>query len=67
MELMAVMNDRDFLIKGLFAEEDVILFDEEEAVKEGLEFSEKCLHNNILVRMDAAYALQKVSAIRLVV
>jgi addiction module RelB/DinJ family antitoxin len=47
--------------------ENRIPFDEQDSLKNGLEFSEECLRNNLLARIDAAYALQASSAIRLAV
>ena len=62
---MAVIDDREDIIRGILIEENRTRFNEQESLKNGLEFSKECLHNSLLARMDAAYALQEASAIRL--
>jgi len=64
---MAVIDYREDIINGIFAEENEMPLNEQENLDEALEFSIKCSRNNLLARMDAAYALQKASSIRLAV
>jgi len=62
---MTGIDDSD--IRSLFAEENRKPSNKQEDINEALEYSKKFSHNSLLARMDAAYALQKASAIRLAV